>query len=147
VTALARVRNPAVAGQALLRRALVVWLVLIGVEFIHGILRAIFLVRVVGDFPARQIGVFTGSALILLVACLFAPWLRAPDTKALMLIGVLWLVLTVGFELGFGHFVFGRSWESLGEDYDVPHGGLLPFGLMVLTFSPLIAARVRGLRR
>ena len=45
--------------------------VLIAVEFVHGILRAIFLVPVVGDFRARRIGVFIGSGLILLVACIF----------------------------------------------------------------------------
>jgi hypothetical protein len=125
-------------------RALAVWLLLITVEFIHGILRTIVLVPVVGDFRARQIGVFIGSALILVVAYLFIGWLRAPDRKALLLVGLLWLVLTLAFELGFGHFVFGRSWGSLGEDYKIPKGGLLPFGLLVLALSPVIAARMRG---
>lgn len=115
-------------GHGLLMRALVIWLVLIGVEFVHGILRAIFLVPVVGDFLARQVGVFIGSALILVVAYLFVGWLRAPDTKSLMLVGVLWLVLTVAFEFSFGHFVFGRSWDSVTEDYDVPQGGLFRWG-------------------
>jgi hypothetical protein len=128
-------------------RALAVWLVLIAVEFIHGILRTTFLVPVVGDFRASQIGVLIGSALILLVAYLFVGWLHAPNTKALLHVGVLWLVLTVAFELGFGHFVFGRSRERLGEDYNLSKGGLLPFGLVVLALSPLIATRLRGLRR
>jgi hypothetical protein len=96
---------------------------------------------------ARQIGVFIGSVLILLVAYLLVGWLRAPDRKSLMLVGILWLVLTVAFEFGVGHFVFGRSWESLGEDYDVPKGGLLPFGLVVLALSPLIAAWMRGVKQ
>jgi hypothetical protein len=103
-------------------------------------------VPVVGDFRARQIGVFIGSALILLVAYLFVGWLRAPDTKSLMHVGVLWLVLTVAFELGFGHFVFGRTWESLRADYNVPRGELLPFWLVVMMLSPLIGAWLRGLK-
>ena len=61
------------------------------------------------------------------------------------MVGFLWLFLTVLFELGFGHFVFGRSWESLGADFDVADGGLRPFGLVVLTLSPLIAKWLRGL--
>lgn len=84
------------------------------------------------------------SALILLVAFLFIGWLRAPDTKSLLLVGLMWLVLTVAFEFAFGHFIVGRSWESLGEDYNLPKGGLLPFGLAILMLSPLIAARMRG---
>ena len=130
--------------QGLLVRALAVWCVLIAVEFIHGTLRTIFLVPVVGDFRSRQIGVFTGSVLILAVAYVLVPWLQANGKRALVLVGILWLVLTVTFEFSFGHFVFGRSWEGVASDYNIFQGGLLPFGLLVLTFSPVIAARIRG---
>lgn len=96
--------------HGLFGRALVVWCVLIAVEFIHGTLRTIFLVPVVGDFRSRQAGVFTGSLLILAVAYLTVPWLHAAGAKSLISVGVLWTVLTVTFEFSFGHFVLGRSW-------------------------------------
>ena len=137
--------DPAAGRRGVFWRALVVWLVLIAVEFVHGMLRAIFLVPVVGDFRARQIGVFTGSLLILLVACLFVQWLRTTERKALTLVGILWVVLTVTFEFSFGHFVFGRSWRDLASDYDLVHGGFLSVGLVVLAFSPSIAAKLRRL--
>jgi hypothetical protein len=128
-------------------RALAVWLVLIAVEFVHGTLRTLYLAPQVGDFHARQISVFTGSFLIVLVAYLLVPWIHAGNTRSLILVGFLWLTLTVLFELGFGHFIFGRSWENLGSDFDILHGGLLPLGLGVLMFSPLIAARLRVSRK
>jgi hypothetical protein len=59
----------------------------------------------------------------MVVAYLLVGWLQAPSTKSLLHVGVLWLVLTVAFEFGVGHFVFGRSWESLGEDYNIPKAG------------------------
>ena len=124
-------------------RAVLVWLVLIGVEFVHGILRTVFLAPYTGDFRARQISVFTGSCLIVGIAYLFARRLRAGNAKSLLFVGILWLVLTVGFEFGFGYFVVGRSWEDLACDYDLARGGLLPIGLVVLALSPLIAARLR----
>ena len=65
-----------------------VWLVLISVESIHGIARAIFLPPIVGDFRARQIGVFIGSALILTVTCRFVGWLGAGEIKSLVLVGL-----------------------------------------------------------
>lgn len=135
--------TPATSAGHWLWRALAVWLILIAVEFVHGILRAIFLVPVVGDFPARQIGVATGSVLILLVAYLFVDWLNAPNKKSLFGIGLLWLILTVAFEFGFGHFVFGRSWAGLAEDYDLRRGGMLLLGMIVLGLSPWIASRMR----
>ena len=46
-------------------RAFAVWLVLIAAEVVHGALRALLLVPAIGDFRARQAGVFTGSLLVL----------------------------------------------------------------------------------
>jgi len=101
-------------------RAVAVWLVLMGVEFVHGAVRTIFLAPRVGDFLARQIGVFSGSFLIVLVAYLLVPWIHAEHTKSLLCVGLLWLTLTVLFELGFGHFVFGRSekaWDRISMSF------------------------------
>lgn len=122
-------------------RALAVWLILIAAGFIHGIVRTILLVPIVGEFPARQIGVFTGSLLILLMAYLFTGWMNADNGKSLILVGLLWLVLTLLFDLCFGHFVSRRSWINLAFDNHLSQGGLLPIGLVVLVFSPWIAAR------
>ena len=51
--------------------------------------------------------------------------------------------LTLIFEIGLGHFLFGYSWGRIVEDFDIMRGGLLPVGLLVLMLSPLIAARLR----
>lgn len=131
------------SGATSIYRALVVWIGPIAVEFIHGFIRAVVLVPRVGDLQSRQIGVFTGSALILIVAYLCVRWISAPNTRALIALGVIWAVLTFTFELGFGHFVFGRSWAGLLSDYDVRHGGFLGFGMFVLAVSPLIATHIR----
>lgn len=127
----------------ILKRAIGVWLVLIAIEVIHGTLRSIFLVPVVGDFRSRQIGVFSGSILIFAVTYLLVPTLRTTEKKPLIQIGALWLVLTLAFEFSFGHFVFGRSWADLGSDYDIFHGGFLLLGMAVLMFAPVATARIR----
>ena len=127
-------------------KALVIWLVIIFIEFIHGVLRSIFLAPLFGDFQARQISVFIGSLLILTIAYLSIRWIRATTIASLIVVGLVWLVLTLLFELSLGHLVLGLSWERMTSDYDIPHGGLLPFGLIFLTLSPLIAARLRGFK-
>jgi hypothetical protein len=128
-------------------KAVVIWLVLIAAEIVHGIARGILLVPHVGEFPSNQIGVFTGSLIILLIALAFVRWIGATRTTALLAVGVLWLGLTVAFEILFGHFVVGASWERLAADYNVLEGGLLPFGMLVLLLSPLIAMRIWGTTR
>ena len=125
-------------------RALAIWLVLICAEILHGIARGIFLVPHVGEFRSNQIGVFTGSIIILVIALVFVRWIGASRTTTLLAVGVLWLGLTLAFEILFGRFVVGASWERLAADYNVPQGGLLPFGMVVLLLSPLIARKIRG---
>ncbi len=124
-------------------RAFVVWLLLMAVEVVHGTLRAIILVPRVGDLCARQIGVVVGSLLILIVCFLMIGWIGVVRARSLIAIGLSWLVLTVGFELALGRFVFGYSWERIASDYDLLHGGLMPIGLAVLALSPLFTARLR----
>jgi hypothetical protein len=126
-----------------LRRAFLVWLVIICVESLHGVLRTLLLQPLVGDFRARQVAVFTGSALILTIAYLLGPWLRVRNTKFLLGVGLLWVLWTVAFELALGRLVLDMSWQRILSDYDLLHGGLMVFGLAFLALSPLIAARLR----
>ena len=128
-------------------RVLTVWVALVCAEIIHGILRTLLLAPRVGDFRARQIGVFTGSLLILLIAGLSIRWIHTRSMTSLVKVGVVWLVLMVVFELAFGRLVLGASWERLWSDFNLLEGGLLPVGLAVLALSPLIAARLRGVQR
>ena len=130
-----------------LLRALAVWLVLIVAESVHGVLRTLLLAPVVGDFKARQISVFTGSLLILAVAYLFVRWIRPGTTGRLITVGLLWLALTMLFEVALGRFVIGYSWNRLASDYDLARGGLMPFGLLILALSPLIAAKLGSIQK
>jgi hypothetical protein len=124
-------------------RAAAVWLLLMAAEVVHGTVRTLWVSPVVGDFRARQLAVVSGSALVLLIATATARWLAADGPATLAAIGLSWVGLTLLFELGIGRFVAGYSWARLAQDYDVPNGGLLPFGLAVMAAAPLIAARLR----
>ena len=127
-------------------RAFAVWLLLITAEVVHGIVRTLVLTPVVGDFRARQLGVFSGSLLILLISAFTIRWIRASGPRTLLMIGSGWVVLTVAFEISLGRML-GYSWERLGSDYNMREGGLLPIGLVIMATAPLIAARLRGRSR
>lgn len=129
-----------------LLRVFAVWLIIICVETVHGIFRTLFLVPLIGDFRARQVGVFTGSLLILFITCLFIRWLRAVNIASLLATGFVWVALTLLFEIGFGRFALGFSWERIASDYDVRRGGFLLFGLIFMLFSPLLAAKLRKMK-
>jgi hypothetical protein len=125
-------------------RAFLVWLVVIAAETAHGVLRGLLLVPLVGDRSARQIGVPIGSLIVLAVAYIFIRWIAARTSLQLLGVGLLWVALTVLFEVGLGRLALGLSWDRIAEDYDPAHGGFLGLGLLVMAVSPLVAARLRG---
>ena len=127
-------------------RGLLVWLLIIAVESVHGTLRQVFLAPVLGDAEARRVAVFSGMALILLVTLLTIRWIAIREHRHLLRLGALWVVLTGAFEVALGR-ALGFSWQRIFEDYDLPNGGLMGVGLAAMLFTPMLAARLRGLTR
>jgi apolipoprotein N-acyltransferase len=125
--------------RVLLGRAVTVWLLMMLIETVHGVLRAMLLVPRVGDLPARQIGVFTGSLLILAVTYLSLGWLRLDWPRLRIVVGIVWALLTLAFEAILGRIVLGYPWSRLAADYNPAHGGLMGLGLLVMVFAPSIA--------
>lgn len=130
-------------NKFLLFRAFAVWLVIIAAETVHGTLRVLFLEPYFGDFRARQIAVFSGAVIILIIALLFIRFVRAAGNFQLFAVGLFWLALTLIFELSLGRFVLNLSWQRIFSDYNIGQGGLLTFGLIILLLAPLIASSFR----
>jgi hypothetical protein len=125
-------------------RALGIWLVLLVTESVHGIVRRLVLQPRLGDLPARQVSVFTGALLILLVVWLTIRWLGAHPPRRWWQLGLVWLALTLSFEVGLGR-ALGASWDRIASDFDPRRGGLLGFGMLVIAVAPRILATRRGL--
>lgn len=124
------------------RRALAVWLVIIAAETVHGVLRRWLLAPVVGDVPARQIGVAIGSAIILVIALVFSRWLAARTVREQLAVGASWVLLTVAFEAALGASL-GLTPERMLADYDPRQGGFMLLGLLFMLVVPALAAWLR----
>jgi len=125
-------------------RAFLVWCLILALEVVHGVLRTVWLVPLVGDLRARQIGVVIGSVLILLVAWLTIRWIGARTPRQLLGVGGGWLVLMLGAEGMIGRWLFGYPWSRIVEDFDPSRGGLLGVGMLALLAAPALAHRWRG---
>jgi hypothetical protein len=126
-------------------RALLAWGLIVLAETVHGTLRQLFLMPAIGDLPARQVGVFVGSAIIFAVAWLTIRWIGARRVREQFAIGAVWVALIVAFEISLG-LALGYSRERMLSDYDLANGGWMGFGLLFLLCAPWLAARARGLR-
>ena len=127
---------------SLLNRAFFVWLLMMLAESIHGVLRSILLVPMIGDLPARQIGVAIGSLIIVAIAFMFSNWLKVRSTKGQIRVGFFWVAMTLLFEVLLGRLVLGLSWNRITEDYDLSRGGFMIFGLLLMALSPTIGEKL-----
>jgi len=128
------------------RRAIAVWLLIVVAESVNGTIRQLFIAPVIGDMLARQIGVFIGSGLILLISRLTARWLGAKTKREQFKVGALWVVSIVIFEIGLG-ISLGYTRERLLADYILTQGGLMGFGLVFMLFAPMLGAKLCGMDR
>lgn len=126
-------------------KSTLVWLVFILAESLNGAARIFWLIPLLGESLAHQVSFAIGSLLIVTIATLFIRWLQVTKFMQLLSIGLIWLLLTVLFEIGLGRFVLAYSWEQIAADYNLLQGGLMPIGLVLLVLSPFIAAKIRGI--
>ena len=64
-------------------------------------------------------------------------------TQALI-IGVMWLIMTVIFEFVFGHFVMGHPWSRLLQDYNLLKGRIWSLVLIWASVAPYWFFRIRS---
>ena len=113
--------------------------------------RSLLLQLVRRDFEQRFVGSAMGwvwgliHPLVLLVSWLSIAWIAPLTPRDALLIGALWLVLTLAFEFLVGHYVFHKPWAELTEDYHVLRGRIWPLVLLLVLFGPLWTGRLRGL--
>ena len=127
----------------ILLRSMAIWFIFIALESLNGTIRTLWLVPLFGDLRAHQLSFITGSLLILTIATIFIHWIEATSLAQLMSVGVLWMLLTVTFEVALGYWAFGYSWAQIAADYNLFQGRLMAIGLVLLLFAPLIATKIR----
>ena len=126
-------------------RALAVWLLLVVLAIANGTFRAAVLIPRVGEHAGHIISTLLLSVLILATAWLTIGWIHPATFYAAILIGFVWLGLTVLFEFGAGHFLFHQPWERLIADYDLTKGRIWVLVLIVTVKAPALAAWARGM--
>jgi len=122
-----------------------IWLIIVVAAIINGVLREKLLVPIVGAHLALPLnGVFL-SGLVLFVSFLLIPFLKSSETYEFLLIGLLWVALTLCFEFGFGHLVAGKSWQEIIQVFNLKKGDLFLLVLTVTAISPWVSAKLRGI--
>lgn len=110
---------------------------------LNGTFRVALLNPRLGERTGHIVSSLMLSVLVLLLAWMLVPWIGARSAGPALELGGLWLLLTLGFEFGFGHFVAHKAWGELLADYNIAAGRIWTLVLLVTFLAPLIVARVR----
>lgn len=124
-------------------KALAIWFAILVLAVTNGLFREAVLLPRLGT-PAGLIfsGVLLG-VLIVTAAYIALPWLGLDQVRALLMVGLGWLILTLAFEFSFGLWQ-GKPWSEILEAYTFKNGNLWPLILLVTALAPYLAAKLRG---
>lgn len=123
--------------------ALGLWFIFVLAAILNGTFRNSFLEPKVGQYAGHVISTIILVCVILVMTYLFINNVKIAYTKTdLLLIGALWLLLTVSFEFIFGHYVVGKSWSTLCADYNILKGRIWSLVLLTTFIAPLLFGSV-----
>ncbi len=116
-----------------------IWLILGIVAILNAGLRNSFITPRVGEHGGHVISTIIFICVILVATYLFVSKLKFDYTNTdLLLVGTLWLILTISFEFVFGHYVMDNSWDTLLADYNILKGRVWSLVLLTEFIAPLL---------
>lgn len=119
------------------------WIPMLFIAVLNGTARDLGYKRFTGELAARQISTLS---LIVLFGIYFAIILRKYPPlsgRHALLIGLVWLALTLVFEFGLG-LARGNSWTPMLDDYNIFKGRIWILVLIWVAFGPYLIYKMRG---
>jgi hypothetical protein len=124
--------------NALVAKAVAIWIVIAAGEILNGNFRVRFLHRKYGINRAKKISFFTGITIIYTICWYTLPWVNPSSLQDCFLIGLIWMLLMLCVDIYFGRYVFRFNWIKIIEDFDLRKGNLLGVGMGLLFLCPTI---------
>lgn len=114
---------------------------MLAIAIMNGTARDLWYKKLVGELSAHQL-----STVSLIILFAFYTWFVinkfTPDSgKQAIYIGLLWLLLTLLFEFGFGYYR-GNSWQNMLHDYDILAGRIWVLILVWIAIAPYLFYRL-----
>ena len=127
-------------------RYVAAWVPMLLIAVANGALREATYARFMPELRAHQLSTLLGSALIGLFVW-FVIRRRPPASgRQALLIGLVWLVLTVAFEFFMGLVLARRPLAPAFHDYNLPAGRVWVLFLVWLVLAPWLFWRLRSER-
>jgi len=127
------------------QRALILWFGLFAIGFANGTLRELTIRRIIQEPWAHHLSALT--AALFFSTYVFLLWQKTKITSfnEALLVGALWLVLTVLTEtFVLNRWISGLTWNEIIQTYNISRGELWPLVLLWVGILPILAYVFRG---
>lgn len=108
------------------------------IAIINGSVRQFVFTKFTGELTAHQLSCASGIALFAIYVWFITGVWKIESANQAIIIGLMWLAMTVLFEFVFGHYVMSNSWQKLLHDYNIVKGRLWVLVLIWTTISPYV---------
>lgn len=108
---------------------------------LNGAARDLWYKKCMSELAAHQISTFSLIILIGIYCCFVIKWLPPNSAKQALIIGIIWAILTLAFEFGFG-IMRGSSWKQLLYAYNFFEGQIWILIPIWVAIAPSIAFKI-----
>ena len=122
---------------------LLLWLPMIAIAFANAALREILLRKYLAEQAAHQVSTITLILFVSVYAWFVFPFLRIINDRQAVIVGLVWMVLTMAFEFTLGR-ILKQSWNSLFQQYNIFAGRIWLLFILYLLWLPYLVYAVRS---
>lgn len=123
-------------------KSLAIWILILPLAILNGGFRDKIMSPAIGESVAMPLSGILLCLLILALTSFLLPKLVRTTAKEYILIGILWIVLTVGMEFAIG-VVMGKSLEQMLAAYNLSGGNLWLIVILFSGIAPWLGARLK----
>lgn len=116
-------------------RYFLLWLPMIVLAFANAALREMVFIKYFDDLRAHQLSTITLIILCVIYVGIVFRYLKIQNSRQALLIGFVWMLLTVIFEFSLG-LIMNISWEEMIQNYHLMAGRIWMVFLIFLLFLP-----------
>jgi len=120
------------------------WVPMVLIAIVNAVIREEGYRRFLGELQAHQMSTLTVIILFGIYIWVLSRRWPIQSTGQAIMIGLVWLGLTIVFEFLFGHYVMGNPWSRLLHDYNLLAGRVWVFVLIWITIAPYVFYRLRA---
>ncbi len=127
-------------------RYTLLWIPLVFIAIANGAIRDATYKNSLGELGAHQLSTLTGIILFgIYIWAIGLKW-RIESFRQAVVVGCIWLALTVAFEFLFFHYVAGHPWSVLLAAYNILEGKVWVLVPVFVAVAPYLSFRIHSKR-